>query len=153
MVQPHWANQWDWISIPPLLYTESGEWNILFSFSNHKEILFLWNGQKIYWWSWTVVKNYDCFSLSDSFLTLMIYLEIVPLGFPEPCQPLCSSTCHFYKIVLSGVLECWLFSPLCSLKRAETDILKAKWSAHISCILKFDKEHLCSTHMISRVRF
>lgn len=40
MVQPHWANQWDWISTPLLLYTESGEWNVLFSFSNHEEILF-----------------------------------------------------------------------------------------------------------------
>lgn len=35
-------------------------------------------------------EKYAYIYLSDSFLTLIIYLEIVPLEFSEPCQPLCS---------------------------------------------------------------
>lgn len=109
--------------------------------------------EKIYWWNWIAVKSYNYTHLCDSFLTLMIYLEIVPLGFPASCQPFCSLTCHFYKVVLSRDLKCCVFTPL-FLKESWNWHFESKWNTHINCILKFDKAHqITFTQVINWVRF
>lgn len=68
-------------------------------------------------------ENHDSLHLSDSFLTLLIYLESFPLRFSEPCQPFFSKTCHFCRAVLGWIVKRCVSSPPCSSQRAVTDIL------------------------------